>query len=80
MVRKTKEEECNEFITAKYSGKQVMDKLDLMHNDIKNLESQVKLTNGKVKMHSKMIWALWSVLITLTITLVTIFMEKLANI
>jgi hypothetical protein len=63
MVRKTKEEECNEFITAKYSGKQVMDKLELMHTDIKNLESQVKLTNGKVKFHSKVLWSFGTTLL-----------------
>lgn len=71
MVTKDKIKECDEYITAKYSGKQLMDKLDLIHEDIHKLDKQVATTNGKVKFHSKMLWSLWSIIITLAIAYLT---------
>ena len=50
-----------------YKNKDIMDKLDSIHADISKLRTGQARTNGKVKLHEKLIWALGSGF-TITIT------------
>ena len=38
--------------------KTIMEKLEEIHKDITNIKINVAVTNGKVKIHEKLIWAL----------------------
>lgn len=56
------EKDGNGFV-VKYTNKDIMDKLNTMHNDVTAVQT-------KVKIHTKLIWALGGVLGTIIIVII----------
>ena len=64
-----KKNNMDEGFVIKYTNKEIYQKLEQIHNDINSVKTQVAVTNGKVKLHTKLIWALGSALMVLFITI-----------
>lgn len=46
----------NTAFTVRYNNKDIMDKLDTMDGKIDKVHTQVAVTNGSVRFHTKLIW------------------------
>lgn len=44
-------------VIAEYTGKDIMDKLEIIHKDISDVKTGQAITNGRVKRNIKMIYA-----------------------
>lgn len=62
-------------IIVEYSGKEIMCKLDSIGDKINRIHELTAKTNGKVKLHTKLIIGTYSVLFTLLL----LFMEHLIS-
>ena len=56
---------------VRYTNKDIMDKLEELNNQINAVHEQTLHTNGKVKLHTKLIWSSFGFSFTILLLLIS---------